>query len=95
MDVLRKDGRADSSRGCAQFGHAVLKFVEENSDIETVVLVGRWAENFERYRFAHGAPLVLRDLVASEPEDTNSTVLQRALVRTVERLNMLEKKVLC
>ena len=93
LGVERLDRRAATGRGCAAFADAVMELVEARPELETVVLVGRWAENFEVDRFSHGPPLLLADAVAPEPGDTNSQVLQRALTRTIARLAAMNKRV--
>ena len=86
LGVARQDRPA--SHGCQEFNDAVVKLIEQ-SDIGAVVLVGRWSgynpgdKNPRLYK--PRSPLVDR-LVSAKDQGTPDQLFERALLRTVNRL---------
>jgi peptidoglycan/LPS O-acetylase OafA/YrhL len=84
IGVVRKDKKA--SPICYDFNQAVQEYIEKTPSIKSVLLIGRWAENFEVKRFTHNSPLILRDVVSPESGDSNNEAFERGLIRTLEFL---------
>lgn len=79
---------------CLDFNQAVVEVLKATPSIKTTLLVARWAENFEPYRFkAWAPPLVLRDTLQPSSDDDNRSVFERAITRTLATLNDLDQAV--
>jgi peptidoglycan/LPS O-acetylase OafA/YrhL len=95
VGTTREDRAAARKGRCVAFNTAVIEHITDTPSIAQVILVGRWAENFEQVRFRKGgAPLVLRDRISPQTTDTNSSVFVRSFERTISQLTKIERKIL-
>lgn len=81
---------------CNDFNQVILELISATPEIETVILAARWAifAKGTRYKQESGSPVRLIDLNSSSPSNSsNVELLEIGLVRTVEKLRNLGKKV--
>ncbi len=88
-------GRTDRE-DCDEINASVLTFISESPEIETVILAARWAMLSEgvRYKQETGRPVKLITLSDRDNEKlTNPEILEIGLIKTIEALIKLNKKV--
>ena len=81
---------------CNQFNQTVLKLISVTPEIETVILAARWAlaTKGTRYKQESGSPVQLIDLDSPIPDSlSNVELFEIGLMRTIEKLHGLGKKV--
>ena len=83
------------SRSCARFNEAVLRFVAQQPNVDTVVLAARWALSTTgtRYKAETGRRITLVDL-ATAGDRGNEELVERGLDRTIRLLRELRKDVI-
>jgi peptidoglycan/LPS O-acetylase OafA/YrhL len=90
---IERQGR----KKCLAFNETVFSFIEEHSEIDTVILSARWglAAEGSRYKEEDGDPIVLIDTLATagQPEYQHE-LTENALYRTVLSLQEIGKRVL-
>ncbi len=83
-------------KDCQMFSETVIRFIEEHTELQTIILVARWAISAEgtRYKTEFGRPVVLIDVANLESENqTNAVLFSLGLNRTVAKLLTLQRKV--
>ena len=81
-------------QSCADFNEAVLRWLEANDDVDTVLLAARWAlsANGARYKDEAGSPVSLVDLNGGGQAD-GASLVALGLHRTVKALRDRGKRV--
>lgn len=84
---------------CARFNNAVFEMLRQRDDLDTVVLVGRWALAAEGQRLAAegGRPLVLRrvdDKTSNQDPVLDFRVFEAALTETVQAIRATGRTVI-
>jgi peptidoglycan/LPS O-acetylase OafA/YrhL len=83
-------------RKCELFNVTVLAYIAERSELETVILVGRWAllASGTRYKKESGEPVQLLDTLADEgATSSNEALFELGLRRTVSALTDMGRRV--
>jgi len=85
-----------SRTSCNEFNQAVLELISITPEIETVILAARWALSTKgtRYKNESGSPVQLVDIESPSSNDlSNVKLFEIGLIRTIEKLRGLGKKV--
>ena len=83
-------------RKCEEFNAAVLAYLALHPELETVILVSRWAlvSRGTRYKEESGDPVILRDLLSDQStKKANEELFELGLRRTVDALLELDRRV--
>lgn len=83
-------------RKCELFNIAMLEYIAEHPELETIILVGRWSllANGTRYKKESGEPVQLRDTLTGEgATPSNEVLFELGLRRTVSALADMGKRV--
>jgi peptidoglycan/LPS O-acetylase OafA/YrhL len=83
-------------RKCELFNVTVLAYIAERPELETVILVGRWAllASGTRYKKESGEPVQLLDTLADEgATSSNEALFELGLRRTVSALTDMGRRV--
>jgi peptidoglycan/LPS O-acetylase OafA/YrhL len=81
---------------CNEFNQAVLELISVTPEMETVILAARWALSTKgtRYKQESGDPVQLLDLDSPSSSNlSNVELFEIGLMRTIEKLHSLGKKV--
>jgi peptidoglycan/LPS O-acetylase OafA/YrhL len=91
LDVYRPEDPV-----CIDFNHNVFRYIESHPEIETVILVGRWAisADGDRYKTEEGPAVTLVDVQSSALPGSNALLFENGLERTVQKLLELDRRVI-
>jgi peptidoglycan/LPS O-acetylase OafA/YrhL len=82
---------------CVDSNNAIIKYIEQHPELETIILASRWASWIEGsdYNFTEEKKnIVLTDtLSVSAKNETNAVLFERGLERTLQKLFKLNRKV--
>ncbi len=81
---------------CYEYNNTILKHIEDNSELNTIILAGRWALSADgkRYKTEKGGAVKLVDVSLPENKSKNNAdVFTIGLQRTVQKLIELNRKV--
>jgi len=83
-------------RQCNEFNETIFSYIEDNEDIDTVILAGRWAISAEgtRYMNEDGDPIRLIDTYAEPGQhEIQINYFETGLLRTIQALLAINKQV--
>ncbi|MFZ4801552.1 MAG: acyltransferase family protein [Chlorobium sp.] len=95
LGIAKKYMKNDNNIDEVKYNNAVIDFVKKNKNIQTVILVSRWAANISgawRQKGEESISITLTDK-QSNNNQTNTSTFRIGLKRTVDALLKLNKKV--